>query len=890
MNNLDKDMLNDVRAMAEDGDSFGDVTCIYDIETFKEEWEFLLKEGQLPESWRELWNGEEHSDEDVSEGSVYEEESESSDDDEEYDNNTEEAIEENYEQEDDDLPVVDTEEAETFKKGVDIFASVTAMRTFYPLFIKAMCDGNCSSVSFFLEKQYSNRGQFLSPEHLNILIFFMAPLGIDLNEDVCLLILEYVQRDAMSLYTDVMKWMLCKNIIFYTTFKKDDNVYFSGYHFDETTTLQSVMFPLNYAIPQEISDAFGLKQKMLQNDWTKLLPRCDEAVKSILCCTPHVVQLFIMMIMFAKMKDEKAMQLLHSLKTSSIPTMTFLALVGYLLHKYFYCELKPFIPVGVRHCKREDIIGKKRRSRREQVRVILRLLNGKRVGCNMWPESESIGFNGVMKILKRDMLSEKINKRLGMSKRELDTMFPWKDDAFDWSSFEFGFYNQNCDYSRYNPLEVSLKKGDGLFLTMVEVPKANVLICDFQGWIGPCSRELPRHPQDKCVRDIVPERLHRGLTSDLLKLHMYELPKQNDMFCLKFPKKKLRCFVDGMRNVVAPHYFKNYMQQLALDTLKKFDADGNFVYFSNSNEHIHICYILVMLRMFLENDGGLAKKSDAYCLRTFLFKLKYEYENHLQDKDVYDDVRVSTTTKTFLSETVTSMLPPEMSKMINMQTEYGTGDVVGTPLQHMSYFVTTVFEYKRTVAYCDRIWKIPTFSAAYRFYAVPKYKRIVLLGKNNLKRIGWLKQNQNVKEEDKYAGETVLFAIEDGKPKVNGKRVSSWVQFLRCLRFMKAKKSVPQISGHVYNENYLQKPFNPVYWLRHDGSIMVKLMALNENSTLLKKRTRSLKEWARRFLGSDADNSDDDDDTEAPNRQIKHLKLLEEARKTEEAKTTKNKL
>ena len=110
-------------------------------------------------------------------------------------------------------------------------------------------------------------------------------------------------------------------------------------------------------------------------------------------------------------------------------------------------------------------------------------------------------------------------------------------------------------------------------------------------------------------------------------------------------------------------------------------------------------------------------------------------------------------------------------------------------------------------------------------------------------------QIENVKEKDEYAGETVSFAIEDGKPKVNGKRVSSWAQFIRCLRFMKAKKSVPVIHGLIYNKNYLQKPFDPVYWINGED-IMVKGMALDKFSKLLRKRPRYLDEWKSKVLNA----------------------------------------
>lgn len=896
MNNLDQDMLNDVRKMAKDEDSFGDATYIYDLEKFSEEWEFLMKEGQLPESWQELWDGEERSDEDVSEGSVsvYEEESESSEDD---DDKYYVVEEEEYEREDDDVPPLNTEEKEIFTKGLNIFKSVTGVVTFWPYFVMALHDNSCRND---LEKKYLESGQYIPPEFLNILILFMAPsLGIELSEDIWLLILEYVQVDAKRLYADVLKpevgkddngeskWMMFRRgIIFYTTFKKDDNIYFSGYKFDKRiVTSKSVMLPLSYGIPKDISDAFELEHQMLQNDWTKLMPKCDEAVKEIIHSTPRVMQLFIMMIMFGKLKDNKAMKLLESLQTSSIPTMTFLALVGHLLHEYCYREVKKHIPRGIRRSKIDIQYGPKRRTKREQVRVILQLLDQDKIGFNMLPKhDDSMDFNEIMRVMRKDILSLNV-----MSRTQLDNLLPWKDDAFDWPSFKFGFYNRYCDYSRYNPLQVSLKTSQGLWLTIVEVPKGSLLLCHYRGWKDPCSRlDLPRYPQESCVHEIVPERFHPGLTPELLKLRMYELPKQGDMFCLDFPERKLRCFVDGIREVVTPQQFKDNIRQIALDTLQHFNADGNFVYLSNSIDY-RIRLTIVILRMYLQKDGGLARKSDWYALNEMLYRSMLDFKKNLNGKNEYEDVHVSINPD---SPHLPDMLPPALNKMIQIQIDGpGFDDVVGTPFQYMAYYVEEVFNNNATVAYYAKTWRIPTFDdVEYRFYTVPKYKRFCLLGKNNLKRIGWLNQHQNIKEEDEYAGETVSFAIEDGKPKVNGKRVSSWAQFLRCLRFMKANKSVPQISGRVYNENYLQKPFHPVYWLREDGSIMVKLMALNENSTLLKKRTRSLKEWARRFLGSDADNSDDDDDTEAPNRQIKHLKLLEEARKTEEAKTTKNKL
>lgn len=858
--NLDNDMLNDVVAMAEDGDSFDDATCLYNLETYSKEWEFLQETRKIPELWLgavlnkgKISSGEEEEEED--EGSVYEEESESSEDDDEYDDVVEE--EEEYEPEDDDLPPVDTEEKETFKTGLDIFKSVTGIATFYPLFIKAICDGNCRND---LEKKYLESGQYIPPEFLNILILFMAPtLSIDLSEDVWLLILEYVQVDAKRLYADVLKpevgkddngeskWMMFRRgVIFYTTFKKDDNIYFSGYQFFDKTsvTSKSVVLPLSYDIPKDISDAFELKQQMLQNDWTKLMPKCDEAVKEIIHSTPRVVQLFIMMIMFGKLKDNKAMKLLESLETSSIPTMTFLALVGHLLHEYCYREVKKHIPRGIRRSKIDIQYGPKRRTKREQVRVILQLLNRDKIGFNMWPEHVSMDFNEIMRVMRKDILSLNV-----MSRTQLDDLLPFKDDAFDWPSFKFGFYDRHCDYSRYNKLQVSLKKNQGLWLRIVEVPKGSLLLCHYKGWKDPCSRlDLPRHPQESCVHEIVPERFHPGLTEELLNLRMYELPKQGYTFCLDFPERKLRCFVDGIREVVVtPQQFKNNIRQIALDTLQHFNADGNFVYLSNSMDY-RIRLTLVILRMYLQQDGGLARKSDRYKLNQMLYRSMLKFIDNLNDKNVYEDVHVSMNPD---SPHLPDMLPAALNKMIQIQIDGPQfDDVVGTPFQFMAYYVDEVFHNNATVAYCDKTWRIPTFDdVEYRFYTVPKYKRFCLLGKTKLNKIGWLNQNQNVKEKDEYAGETVSFAIEDGKPKVNGKRVSSWAQFIRCLRFMKAKKSVPVIHGLIYNKNYLQKPFDPVYWINGED-IMVKGMALDKFSKLLRKRPRYLDEWKSKVLNA----------------------------------------
>ena len=94
----------------------------------------------------------------------------------------------------------------------------------------------------------------------------------------------------------------------------------------------------------------------------------------------------------------------------------------------------------------------------------------------------------------------------------------------------------------------------------------------------------------------------------------------------------------------------------------------------------------------------------------------------------------------------------------------------------------------------------------------------------------------------------MTLSLVDGKPQVDGKGVSSWDQFLRCLRFLKAKDDVPVISGCVHDENYLQKPFARVYWLNGNGDIMVKTMALNRRSKVLKKRPIYLQSWKNDIL------------------------------------------
>ena len=853
MDNLDVGFINDIQVMIARNEIIELAFEDYDLQEYDEEWEWVKQQKNLPESWQKALNGEsqEQNDEEVSDGgSVYEESEESSDDDEEYDDVIDEEELEEYEQEDDDLPPLGTEEELTFNKGLDIFKSVTGIASFYPLFIKAVCDGRLND----LEKKYLESGQYIPPEFLNILLLFMAPsLGIDLSEDVWLHILGYL-TDAKKLYTDVLKpyvgkddkgeskyAMFRRGVICYTTFKKGDMIYFSGYQLHNSKiTHKSVTLPLRYDIPKDICDAFQLEQQMLQYDWTKLMPKCDEAVKYIMRFTPHVVQLIIMMIMFGELKDDKAMELLQSLQTSRIPTMTFLAVVGHLLHEHCYREVKQHIPRGRR--RTIDIqFGPKKRKKREQVRVVLQLPR-KKVGFNMWPKHVSMDFNEIMCIMRKDMLSLNV-----MSKTELDNLLPWKDDAFDWSSFKFGFYNRYCDYSRYNPLKVSLKEGDGLWLTIVEVPKANLLLRNYRGWRGPCGLDLPRHPQESSVREIVPVRFHPGLTEALLNLSMYELPKQGDMFFLDFPKRKLRCFVDGIREVVTPQQFKDNIRQIALDTLQHFNADGNFVYLSNSMDY-QVRLTIVILRMYLQKDSALARKSDRYALNQMLYRSMLKFKENLNNKNEYEDVYVSMNPD---SPHLPDMLPAALNKMIQIQIDgHDFDDIVGTPFQYMAYYVDKVFHNKDTVAYCDNTWRIPTFDAEYRFYTVPKYKRFCLLGKTKLNNIGWLNQNQNVKEEDEYAGKTVSFAIEDGKPKVNGKRVPSWARFIHCLRFMKAKKSVPVIPGPVFQKDYLQKPFDRVYWLHSDQNIMLKTMALNTFSKLLRKRPRYLEEWRLKVVVS----------------------------------------
>ena len=878
MENLDDAFISDIQVMIDRNESIELAFEDYNLQEYADEWEWVKqqKDLPLPESWHKALNGESHDqneeDKDEDEVSEYEATSSSSDDDEEYDDVVDDVVDddaklpakgeewEEYEREDDELPGGNTEEKETFKKGLNIFKSVTGIATFYPLFIHAMRDGDCSSA---LERQYLDRGQYIPYEFINILMFYMAnALSRRLSDDLWLHILGCLHGGAKKLYADVLKpyvgkddegeskWMMFRRgVIFYTTFRKDDNIYLSGYQLDSHGKIhsRSVYFKYNFGIPNDIIDTSGLKQEMLQNDWTKLMPRCDEAVKDVLWSMPHVAQLIIMMIMFGELDDDKAMKLLRSLQTSRIPTMTFLALVGHLLHEHCYRELKQRIPRGRRQRTIDIQFGPKKRKQRDQIRVVLQL-DRKKVGFNMWQEHENVSmkFNDIMRIMRKDMLSLKV-----MSKIELDNLFPWENDAFDWSSFKFGFYNRCCDYSRYNPLEVSLKKGDGLWLTIVEVPKANLLLRNYRGWGGPCELDLPRHPQESSVREIVPVRFHPGLTEALLNLPMYELGKRGGMFFLDFPKKELRCYVDGIREEVTPLHFENSMRKLALDTLKSFHADGKTVYFCSSMDYRIRC-TLVILRMYLQKDSALARKSDKYQVNRILGTLFSEYKGNVTGKNVYDVVRVFRVPESpYLEEKL-----PELNNMIQEQTAEGN-DVVGTPLQFMAYQVFSTFYQNNTIGYCDTYYNTPTFAGAdYRFYTLPKYEGIPLVRKNKLNRIGF--QFENVeKKVNLKDGQIVTLALVDGKPYVNGKSVSSWEQFLRCLRFLKFELDVPVIRGIVCNKdylqkyfNYLQKPFDRVYWLHSDQNIMVKTMALNTFSKLLRKRPRYLKAWRSKVVVS----------------------------------------
>ena len=850
---LDDGFINDIQLMIKKNESIQIALEIYDPEDYADEWEWVKGREHIPEAWRKVLNGEEHNDEEEDEDEVseYEEEESSSDDDDELDDEWDDEELKQYEDEPDDaLPLsLNTHEKATFNKGLNIFKSVSGIATFYPLFVNAMRNGDCSSD---LEKIYLESGQYIPPEFINILMLFMAPsFNIELSEDVWLLILEYVQKDAKKLYAEVLKpesenlkegkskWMMFrKGVIFYTQCSKGDNIQFSGYQLkDEMIHSRSVTFKYHFGIPNDIAAASMLDIQMLQNDWTKLMPKCDEAVKEILWCMPHAVQLVIMMVMFGKLKDDKAMKLLQSLDTSSIPTMTFIALVGYLLRQHFCREVQKHIPRGKRRRTIDIHFGPKRRTKADQVRVILQLLNGKKVGFNMWPKDMNMDFNEIMFIVRTDMLSLNVMPIL-----ELNKMLPWKDAAFDWRSFKFGFYNFDCDYSRYNKCNISLTRGDGLWLTMVQVPKAKLEINNYLGWKSAGSMVYSRHPQDMKVGDIVQQKYHPGLTPELLDSPMHQLPMVNGFFHLQFPKKILRCYVDGNRQIVTPQHFKNCMRELALETLKLFHADAKTVYFC-SRMDCCIRRTLVILRMYLQEDSGFAKKSNRYEINQILYRLMVEYRENLKDQNVYDAVRVSSIPgSTYLKDTF-----PDLNKMIQMQTAEGN-DVVGTPLQYMSYHVFRLFPDKGTIAYFDSPWITPSFGAEFSFHTVPIYKRFCLLSRRKLNRIGWLKQNQNMEEQDEFGNRIVTLALVDGKPRVDGKRVSSWDQFLRCLLFLKAKVDVPVINGCVHDENYLQKPFARVYWFNGNGDIMVKTMALNRRSKVLKKRPIYLQSWKNRIL------------------------------------------
>ena len=197
------DMRNDVLAMIEDGDTLSDALAIYTLAEYADEWKTLLPE--LPEQWQAALNQTQETPqpqrsrraaaaraakklqtmdidlEQCSEASSVELSEEESSEDEELDD---EEFEEEYELQDDEVPEQNTEEKATFQRGLQIFKSVTGERTFYPLLLKAMYDGNCSNN---LEEKYLDRGQYVPVQYINVLLFYMMfGRDRDLGDDVWL--------------------------------------------------------------------------------------------------------------------------------------------------------------------------------------------------------------------------------------------------------------------------------------------------------------------------------------------------------------------------------------------------------------------------------------------------------------------------------------------------------------------------------------------------------------------------------------------------------------------------------------------------------------------------------------------------------------------------------
>ena len=861
------DMRNDVLFMIEDGDTISDALAIYTLAEYADEWKLLSSE--LPEQWQAALNQETQETpqpqrsrraaaaraakklqtmdmdlEQCSEASSVELSEEESSVDEELDD--EEYEEEEYDLQDDEVPEQNTEEKATFKKGLQIFKSVTGERTFYPLLLKAMYDGNCSNN---LEEKYLDRGQYVPVEYINVLLFYMTfGRDRDLGDDVWLYILEFLREDARRLRDDVMMpkqgstyTMFRSGVIFYTTWKRserhvDTSVrrerhFFSGYLWNEQQSRiehRSMSLPLSYSIDDAVCDEFGLKQQMLRDDWTLLMPKCDAALRAMLRAVPRVVQLFWMMLMFGKEKNAKALRLLNARCTSKQWTMHIVALIGHLFHEYFYRELQAHVAKGVRRRWLNIQHGPKRRTKRKQVRCIFQLLNGDRVGFNMWPKKDRMTFDDVMRVVRKDLLTLNV-----LSRTELDDLLPWKDDAFDWQEFRYGFYHQSCDYSRYNPMTFSLGKADSVFLTLRQVPESKLVIRNFRGWHNSGWRTLPRSPQHFRVRQVVHKSLHKGLTPELLDKRLYELPMIGNVYTLFFPKRLLRCYVDGQREELSKNEWDDWMRKVASNTLDQFAASATRVYLPMTMDRRMLC-VLVLLRMFLKNEGALHKRSDSWDLRKMIQELVMEYRNHLH-RDGYEDVHVAKVAGR-------PWLPAQLNTMISKQYT-AFNDIVATPLQYMAYRVNS-YANMGQVAYTISACSLPV---DYCFYSLRFYKEFVLLTKRKMNAIGWLQQHQNLQVVDDYKSELVTLEIDDGKPKVNAKMVS-WPQFLRCLLFLRDKEVVPEIKSPVFNEDYRQKPFQACYWLRADGMLMKKTMALNTMSKLLRKRPRYLEEWKQRIV------------------------------------------
>ena len=416
-------------------------------------------------------------------------------------------------------------------------------------------------------------------------------------------------------------------------------------------------------------------------------------------------------------------------------------------------------------------------------------------------------FDDVMRIVRKDLLTLNV-----LSRTELDDLLPWKDDAFDWQEFRYGFYHQYCDYSRHNPMTFSLGKADSVFLTLRQVPESKLVIRNFRGWHNSGWRTLPRSPQHFRVRQVVHKSLHRGLTPELLDKRLYELPMIGNVYTLMFPKRLLRCYVDGQREELSKNEWDDWMRQVASNTLDQFAASATRVYLPMTMDR-RMLYVLVLLRMFLKNEGALHKRSDSWDLRKMIQELVMEYRNHLH-RDGYEDVHVAKVAGR-------PWLPAQLNTMISKQYP-AFNDIVATPLQYMAYCVNS-YANRGQVAYTISACSLPV---DYCFYSLRFYKEFVLLTKRKMNAIGWLQQHQNLQVDDDYESEPVTLQIDDGKPKVNAKMVS-WPQFLRCLLFLRDKEAVPEIKSPVFNEDYRQKPFQACYWLRADGMLMKKTMALN---------------------------------------------------------------